>query len=133
MSDFVIGMSFRGCPLTAAAVTIDDAMSSPAKSTVNPAPTHDAADTVQPAASIAHIKATNINLSSDDVTMDDAPTVAQKPTNNKNLPPWLLPMIKYLCGVAVDTAWQNLVTKLIKFEKGGLPAGVCFTFIYFHS
>ena len=67
------------------------------------------------------------------MAMDDAPTIAQKPANDENLPPWLLLMIKYLHGVAVDTAWQNLVTEFIEFKKGGPPAGVCFTFIYLHS
>ena len=57
--------------------------------------------------------------------MGDEPTATQKPINDENLPPWLLPMIKYLRGVAVDTAWQNLVMEFIEFEKGSPPAGVC--------
>jgi len=58
----------------------------------------------------------------DTATLD---TPAQKPQNDKNLPPWLTVMIKYLRGVAEDTLWQNLVTEFVKFEKGGPPNGVC--------
>ena len=64
----------------------------------------------------------------DDVLMGDLSPLVQKPQNDINLPPWLVPMIKYLHGVATDTAWQNLVTEFVKFEKGDPPTGVTFFF-----
>jgi len=66
----------------------------------------------------------------DDVVMRDSPSLVQKPHNNVNLPPWLIPMIKYLCGVAMDTAWQNLVTEFVEFEKGDPPTRVSFFFLH---
>jgi hypothetical protein len=62
-----------------------------------------------------------------DVVMGDTTaldTPAQKPQNNKNLPPWLAGMIKYLCKVAEDMLWQNLVTEFVEFKKGGPPNGI---------
>jgi len=63
-----------------------------------------------------------------DVLMGDLSPLVQKPQNDINLPPWLVLMIKYLRGVATDTAWQNLVTEFVKFEKGDPPTGVSFFF-----
>ena len=60
----------------------------------------------------------------DDVVMTSPPSMVQKPQNDENMPPWLIPMIKYLHGVATDVAWQNLVTEFVEFEKGGPPTGV---------
>ena len=114
-----------------AVVTNGDVMSSHAKTTITPADTNDALNAVQPMVPITHVELTNISISTDrqmgaddDMVMRDGPTVMKQPTNDENLPPWLLPMIKYLCGVAVDTAWQNLIMKFVEFEKGSLPAGV---------
>ena len=39
--------------------------------------------------------------------------------NNMDLPPYLAAMIGYLCGVAVDEAWQDLVTNFVTLEKAG--------------
>lgn len=64
----------------------------------------------------------------DDIIMSDALSFVQKPQDDVNLSPWLVPMIKYLRGVATDTAWQNLVTEFIEFEKGDPPTGVSFFF-----
>ena len=63
-----------------------------------------------------------------DVLMSDSSPLVQKPQNDVNLPPWLIPMIKYLHGVTMDTAWQNLVMEFIKFEKGDPPTRVSFFF-----
>lgn len=70
----------------------------------------------------------NQNKGNDDVVMSDPPSLVQKPQNDVNLPPWLVPMIGYLRGVATDTAWQNLVTEFVEFEKGDPPSGVSILF-----
>ena len=113
-------------------VTNGDVVSSHTETTLTPADTDDALDAVQPVVPIAHVELTDISVSTDrqmgandDMVMRDGPAKMKKPTNDENLPPWLLPMIKYLCGVAVDTAWQNLITEFVEFEKGSPPAGVC--------
>ena len=59
-----------------------------------------------------------------DVVMGDAAAPAQKPQDDKNLPPWLAAKIEYLRGVTDDAVWQNLVTDFVDFEKGGPPNGV---------
>ena len=62
-----------------------------------------------------------------DVVMGDAANSdmpALKPQDDKNLPPWLAAMIKYLRAVTDEAAWQNLVTDFVDFEKGGPPNGV---------
>jgi hypothetical protein len=41
--------------------------------------------------------------------------------DNTNLPVYLTGMIGYLRGVAMDRAWQDLVTHFIAFEKTGQP------------
>ena len=47
--------------------------------------------------------------------------------DDSNLLLYLILMIAYLCGVAPDRAWQDLVTNLVYFEKFGCPAnGVSF-------
>jgi hypothetical protein len=71
---------------------------------------------------------TDVKPTSDDVVMSDPPSAAQKPQNDENLPAWLVPMIKYLRGVATDIAWQNLVTEFVEFEKGRPPTGVSLLF-----
>jgi hypothetical protein len=110
-------------------------------SAINPAsaPSYDAPD-----AALAKPPITDIGLASeltavggeqphqdkgnDDVVMSNSPPLVQKPQNDVNMPPWLVPMINYLRGVATDTAWQNLVTEFVEFEKGDPPAGVSFFF-----
>ncbi|KIM35207.1 hypothetical protein M413DRAFT_20789 [Hebeloma cylindrosporum] len=109
-------------PSPTAAATIDSVAFSPPETAVNSAST----------APITHVKPGNISIPIDhrpiqegidiDVAME-APTTAQKPINDENLPPWLVPMIKYLHGVAVETTWQDLVTEFVKFERGGPPTG----------
>jgi hypothetical protein len=47
-----------------------------------------------------------------------------KARNDENLPPWISPMIQYLRGVTENTAWQDLVTEFLDFEKRGPPNGV---------
>jgi hypothetical protein len=69
----------------------------------------------------------------DDVTMRPAtPAVSPSPKsrNDDNLPTWLTQMIKYLRDVAEDTAWQDLVTEFVDFERHEPPNGVSFTFFY---
>lgn len=46
--------------------------------------------------------------------------------NDEDLPGWLVPMMGYLRSVAEDTAWQDLVTEFVKFEKSKPPPGVSF-------
>jgi len=47
--------------------------------------------------------------------------------DDSNLPMYLVLMIGYLRGVAPDRVWQDLVMKLVRFEKFGRPAnGVSF-------
>jgi hypothetical protein len=51
-----------------------------------------------------------------------------------NLPQWLTStMFNYLRGVSEDTAWQDLVTELLDFEKKGAPKGVSFLYLYHFS
>jgi hypothetical protein len=62
-----------------------------------------------------------------DVAMSDAAagtSPSSKPRDDTDLPAWLLQMIKYLCDVAEDVPWQNLVTEFVAFEKQGPPNGV---------
>lgn len=66
----------------------------------------------------------NQDKGTDDAVMSDSSSLVQEPQNDVNLPPWLVPMIEYLRGVATDTAWQTLVTEFVKFEKGDPPTGV---------
>jgi hypothetical protein len=104
---------------------------------VAPKPQNGIADTMRPIADIEptdclvfvsggnatgqpNQETTNYN----DVVMGDAPPVVPKPQNDENLPPWLVPMIKYLCEVAVDILWQDLIMEFIEFEKAGPPNGV---------
>jgi hypothetical protein len=64
-----------------------------------------------------------------DVLMTDGTSGAlplHKPRNDNNLPPWLTSRIAYLCGVAEDAAWQDLITHLVEFEKSGPPNRVSF-------
>jgi hypothetical protein len=109
-------------------------------SAINPAPSY-----VTPHTVLATPAITDIGLASeptavggeqptqdkgnDDMVMSDAPSLVQKPQKDENLPPWLVPMIKYLREVATDTAWQNLVTEFVEFEKGDPPTGVSFFFL----
>lgn len=65
-----------------------------------------------------------------DVTMGDA-LLPPKPCNDKDLPEWLVQMVSYLCNVAEDTPWQDLVTSFVKFKKGGPPIGVSFLLVLF--
>ena len=65
-----------------------------------------------------------------DVTMQDA-SLPPKPRNDKDLPAWLIKIIKYLRNVSKDTPWQDLVTSFVEFEKGGPPNGVSFLLILF--
>ena len=61
----------------------------------------------------------------DNVVMQKAvPTTFLETSNDEGLPPWLTQMIGYLRGVAKDTAWQDLVTQLVNFEKMQPPNGV---------
>jgi hypothetical protein len=75
----------------------------------------------------------------EDVTMHPptpaaSPSPSPKSRNDDNLPTWLTQMIKYLRDVAEDTAWQDLVTEFVDFERHGPPNGVSFTasFISFY-
>ena len=45
--------------------------------------------------------------------------------NDRDLPPWLNLTIGYLRGLTGDTAWQNLVSDFVAFEKQQPPIGVC--------
>jgi len=42
--------------------------------------------------------------------------------DDMDLPAYLAVMIGYLRGVAVDEAWQDLVTNFVAFEKAGHAA-----------
>ena len=71
-----------------------------------------------------------------DVTMclvTPAVSPLPKSRNDDNLPTWLTQMIKYLRNIAEDTAWQDLVTEFVDFERHEPPNGVSFTvsFMYF--
>ena len=117
-------------PLTTEKSSLTNVNSSPSHiatmasiSAINSAPTFNTPDVVQPVFPVTDVRPT-----SDNVVMSDPPSAAQKPQNDKNLPAWLVPMIKYLCGVATDIAWQNLVTEFVEFEKGGPPTGVSLLF-----
>ena len=44
--------------------------------------------------------------------------------DDTNLPTYLTGMIGYLCTVAVDQAWQDLVMNFVAFEKIGLANGI---------
>ena len=66
----------------------------------------------------------------DDATMRPAtPAVSPSPKsqNDDNLPTWLTQVIKYLRDVAEDTAWQDLVTEFVDFERHDPRNGVSFT------
>lgn len=117
-------------PLTTEKSLLADVDSSPSHaattasiSAINSAPTFNTPDVVQPVFPVTDVKPT-----SDDVVMSDPPSAAQKPQNDENLPAWLVPMIKYLRGVATDIAWQNLVTEFVEFEKGCPPTGLSLLF-----
>ena len=108
-------------------------------SAINPAPAYDTPHSILATPPIADISLASEpiavsgeqptqNKGNDDVVMTDAPSLVQKPQNDENLPPWLVPMIKYLHRVTMDMAWQNLVTEFIEFEKGDPPTGVSFFF-----
>ena len=45
-------------------------------------------------------------------------------------PPWLVPIIGYLCGLTEDRAWQNLVTNFLAFERFQPPYGVFQPFVF---
>lgn len=49
--------------------------------------------------------------------------------DDDNLPQWLTSMFKYLRGVARDTAWQDLVTEFLDFEKSCPSLGVSFFYL----
>ena len=69
--------------------------------------------------------------SHNDIAMCDGtfePMPSNIPRNDEDLPAWLVPMIGYLRGVAEETAWQDLVTEFVEFEKSNPPAGVSFCF-----
>ena len=126
--------------LSVVVVTNGNVMSSYAKTTITPADTNDTLNAVRPTVPITHVELTDISISTDrqmgaddDMVMWDGPAAMKQPTNDENLPLWLLPMIKYLRRVAVDTTWQNLIMKFIEFEKGSLPAGVCSFLLCFYS
>jgi hypothetical protein len=109
---------------------------------INPAPSYNALDAIIATPPITDIglaseptapvpvdgKQPNQDKGDDDVVMSDSPSMVQKPQNDVNLPLWLAPMITYLHGVATDTAWQNLITEFIEFEKGDPPTGVSLFF-----
>lgn len=61
-----------------------------------------------------------------------AVSLSLKSQNDDNLLPWLSQMIQYLCGIAEDTAWQDLVTEFIDFEKQGPPNSVSSTSFILH-
>ena len=62
-----------------------------------------------------------------DVAMNNATSgvlPSPKPRKDDDLPLWLDKMISYLRGIAPDTAWQDLVTEFVEFEKRGPQNGV---------
>ena len=72
-------------------------------------------------------------LPSNDVVMSHVGSgEAREPTlEDDNLPQWLTSMYNYLRGAAQDTAWQDLVTEFLNFEKRGPPNGVSFRCLFF--
>jgi len=117
-------------------------VASHAVKTVQPINTLASQDVIQTTPNI-HVKTTLIvnvepndvaaGEKTDDMVMGDPSPMdmpAHKPQNDVNLPTWLAARIQYLCGVAKDALWQNLVTEFVKFEKSGPPNGVCSLIIF---
>jgi hypothetical protein len=73
-------------------------------------------------------------LLSNDVVMSDVGSGSSpqlKDLDDGILPQWFTPIFDYLRGVAQDTAWQELVTEFLIFEKSGPAIGVSlFSFFY---
>jgi hypothetical protein len=60
-----------------------------------------------------------------DVTSTNSPhSHTPQNSNDEDLLPWLASIIGYLCGVAEDAAWKDLVMAVVEFEKCGPPIGV---------
>ena len=67
-----------------------------------------------------------------DVVMDDEHSeISTSPEDD--LPPWLVPMIRYLREVTEDIAWRNLVNMFLMFERQRPPNGVSSHFYAFLS
>jgi hypothetical protein len=87
----------------------------------------DNSETVGELDSLANDSIADCEKHDDDVVMGNPehPDVTVcLPQKDNNLPPWLAQPIKYLRGISDETAWQNLVTEFITFEKSGPPTGV---------
>ena len=69
-------------------------------------------------------------LPANDVAMSRAGFEEAEPEalDDGDLPQWLTSMLDYLRGVALDTAWQDLVKEFLDFEKSCPPNGVSFIF-----